>query len=188
MCIPPPDDGYMEVDRNTLLSYQRTYSVGQTKTRRVSSKELYTLPPGKDTGESPLSRKGSPSTGEESPSQDSVFDSPYDLPSNSKKLSVTLPRTSAPPSPGYSRLEDLSKEAILLRSGVTLRRYQQLDSVSSLRSQGGPGSEESSGSDHDDALEPVHRYSSYGSATSWSLCTGTVAMVVLLAGACAQVL
>ncbi len=165
--------------------------MGQMKTRRASSKELYTLPSGKDTVESPLSRRDSPPTGGESPSLDSVFDSPYDLPSNSKKVSVTLPRTSAPLSPGYSRLDDLSKEAILLRSGVTLRRYQQLDSVSSLRSQsvgeessggcshdqgvgdessGGcsqgaedEGSEESSGvSDHDDGLEPVHRYTSLG--------------------------
>ncbi len=95
---------------------------------------------------------------------DSVFESeqPYSVPSNSKskkKQSVTLPRV-APPVPGYSRLEDLSKEAILLRSGVALRRYRQSDSVSSLRSQppAGEGSEESSGgSDQDDGLEPVNK-------------------------------
>ncbi len=142
----------MKVNRDTLLSYQRSSSLGQMSMRKISSN--------RDVGESPLTRRESPLTGRESPSGDSVFESdqPYCIPSNSKKLSsVTLPRT-APHVPGYSRLEDLSKEAILLRSGITLKRYRQLDSVSSLRSQPGEGSGESSGgSDHDDGLEPVNK-------------------------------
>lgn len=153
----------MEVKKETQLSYRRTSSLGQLKTMR-KSKELITFP----LAERPLSRKESPPTGRGSPSiidrdnlsQDSVFgtDHKYDLPSNSNKLSITLPRASTPTMPGYSRLDDLSKEAILLRSGVTLQRYRVLDSVSSLRSRPEDVSEDSSaGSDHDDSLEPVNK-------------------------------
>ena len=94
----------------------------------------------------------------------------YDLPSNSRKLqalNVTL-RRSATPQTDYAKLS-LSKEAILLRSGVTLRRHvrESLSSLSSYASQmdGEEGGEEgkrkeseggSSGED-DDALEPINK-------------------------------
>ena len=84
----------------------------------------------------------------------------YDLPSNSRRLqamNVTLRR---PPqsddSSGYAKLK-LSKEALLLRSGVTLRRYRS--SVSSLLSQEGSVSTEEDGSTEgeDGGLEPVNK-------------------------------
>ena len=159
------EDGYSRVKRNSLQSFQRTSSQEKPDTQRRSYKEVYTLPTlAKDSGANPLTRRDSPSTGRDSPfSQDSVFDSDqrYDLPSNSarlQRLNVTLTRGSTPNLSGYSRLGDYSKEAILLRSGVTLRRYGQLDSVSSLKSRPEEKSEEScSGSDQDDSLEPVHK-------------------------------
>ena len=112
----------------------------------------------------------------EASSQDSesVFDSSmrYDLPSNSRRLNamnVTLRRNDADAAvPGYSKL-DLSKEALLLRSGVTLRRlnHYSLSSVSSfMREDGTPeeeGSEVGSGTtpdtmtDEEDVLEPVSK-------------------------------
>lgn len=105
-------------------------------------------------------------------SQDSVFDSNlrYDLPSNSRKLTamnVTLRRNEDPAAmQGYAKL-DLSKEALLLRSGVTLRRlnHYSLSSVSSfIRDDGSPeGSDVGSGTtpdaatDEEDGLEPVNK-------------------------------
>lgn len=105
-------------------------------------------------------------------SQDSVFDSGlrYDLPTNSRKLAamnVTLRRSEDPSAvQGYSKL-DMSKEALLLRSGVTLRRlnHYSLSSVSSfIRDEGSPeGSEAGSGTtpdaatDEEDGLEPVNK-------------------------------
>ena len=112
----------------------------------------------------------------ESMSQDSesVFDSSmrYDLPSHNRRLTamnVTLRRNQdADVAAGYSKL-DLSKEALLLRSGVTLRRlnHYSLSSVSSfMREDGTPeeeGSELGSGTtpdtntDEEDVLEPVSK-------------------------------
>ena len=105
-------------------------------------------------------------------SQDSVFDSnvQYDLPSNSRKLTamnITLRRNEDPTAKqGYAKL-DLSKEALLLRSGVTLRRlnHYSLSSVSSfVRDEGSPeGSDVGSGTtpdaatDEEDGLEPVNK-------------------------------
>ena len=112
----------------------------------------------------------------ESCSQDSesVFDSSmrYDIPSHNRRLTamnVTLRRNQdADVATGYSKL-DLSKEALLLRSGVTLRRlnHYSLSSVSSfMREDGTPeeeGSEIGSGTtpdtttDDEDVLEPVSK-------------------------------
>ena len=109
-------------------------------------------------------------------SQDSVFDSisRYDLPSHSRKLNamnVTLRRSEDPAAAaqGYAKL-DLTKEALLLRSGVTLRRlnHYSFSSVSSFAKEDGTpepeeGSELGSGttpeavSDEEDALEPVNK-------------------------------
>lgn len=106
-------------------------------------------------------------------SQDSVFDSSmrYDLPSNSRRLTamnVTLRRNDDSAAKGYAKL-DHSKEALLLRSGVTLRRlnYRSLSSVSSFyRDDDTPeyeGSDIGSGTtpdtvtDEEDGLEPVNK-------------------------------
>ena len=90
----------------------------------------------------------------------------YDLPSNSRKLAalnVTLRRSQTPQSE-YAKLS-LSKEALLLRSGVTLRRGREsVSSFSSFASrtdtegegQGGGASAGTSDED-DDALEPVSK-------------------------------
>ena len=131
---------------------------------------------GKVRGSVPTEEGGLKLQGEAS-SQDSesVFDSGlrYDLPSNSRRLNamnVTLrrnPDTDAA-APGYSKL-DLSKEALLLRSGVTLRRlnHYSLSSVSSFFKEDGTpeeeGSEVGSGTtpdtmtDEEDLLEPVSK-------------------------------
>ena len=115
----------------------------------------------------------------ESMSQDSesVFDSSitrYDLPSHSRRLTamnVTLRRNQdadAAAAAGYSKL-DLSKEALLLRSGVTLRRlnHYSLSSVSSFMKEDGTPEEEGSeigsgttpdaNTDEEDVLEPVSK-------------------------------
>lgn len=150
--------------------------------RKLSSKELYSIPPTpSDEGtseqrENPSPKRETSPGGRDSPlSQDSVFGSSqtYDVPANSKrlqKLNVTLPRGTSSNVSGYSRL-DLSREAILLRSGVTLRRYGQGESVSSLLSyrskrdgsvdEGSDGSSGEGETDHDDGLEPVHKYCIY---------------------------
>ena len=114
--------------------------------------------------------------GGDSSSQDSesVFESStkYDLTSHNRRLTamnVTLRRNQdADVAAGYSKL-DLSKEALLLRSGVTLRRlnHYSLSSVSSfMREDGTPeeeGSEIGSGTtpdtntDEEDVLEPVSK-------------------------------
>lgn len=90
----------------------------------------------------------------------------YDLPSNSRKLqalNITL-RRSTTPQTEYAKLT-LSKEALLLRSGVTLRRHGR-DSLSSLSSyasrteregeEGGRNSGEGT-SDEEDSLEPINK-------------------------------
>lgn len=97
----------------------------------------------------------------ESDVADPTFEpSNYDLPSNSRRLqamNVTLRR---PPqsddSSGYAKLK-LSKEALLLRSGVTLRRYRS--SVSSLLSRDESVSTEEDGSTEGEegGLEPVNK-------------------------------
>lgn len=108
---------------------------------------------------------------------ESVFDSSitrYDLPSHNRRLTamnVTLRRNQdadAAAAAGYSKL-DLSKEALLLRSGVTLRRlnHYSLSSVSSFMKEDGTpeeeGSEVGSGTtpdantDEEDVLEPVSK-------------------------------
>ncbi len=84
----------------------------------------------------------SPSTLEQvspPPPDDSAFfsESAYDLPSNSRMLqalNVTLRRTTTPQSE-YAKLSR-SREALLLRSGVTLRRHtrESLSSMSSFAS------------------------------------------------------
>ena len=106
-------------------------------------------------------------------SQDSVFESfRYDLPSNSRRLNamnVTLRRSEDPAgADGYAKL-DLSKEALLLRSGVTLRRlnHYSLSSVSSFMredaspenegSEGGSGNTPETVTDEEDGLEPVNK-------------------------------
>lgn len=119
---------------------------------------------------SPLgAREQSPSP--EDSSLSPAFNPPtYDLPSNSRKLqalNVTL-RRSTTPQTDYAKLS-LSKEAILLRSGVTLRRHvrESVSSLSSYASQmdGEEGGEESkrkeseggSSEEDDDALEPINK-------------------------------
>ena len=112
----------------------------------------------------------------ESSSQDSesVFDSSlrYDLPSHNRRLTamnVTLRRNQdADVAAGYSKL-DLSKEALLLRSGVTLRRlnHYSFSSVSSFMKEDGTPEEEGSeigsgttpdtNTDEEDVLEPVSK-------------------------------
>ena len=93
----------------------------------------------------------------------------YDLPSNSRKLAalnVTL-RRSTTPQTDYAKLS-MSKEALLLRSGVTLRRHarESFTSLSSYMSQvegEGEGearqrkNSEEGTSDEDDALEPINK-------------------------------
>lgn len=173
------DEGYMEVKSPQSFQRQTTPSQEDLKKRKNSSKELYAIPfspTDRDTGEdrekySHLWENGP--GGRESPfSQDSAFDSSqpyYDLPMNSrrlKKLNVTLPRNAPSNMSGYSRL-DLSREAILLRSGVTLRRYNQGESVSSILSafsqpeksleDGSDGSSGEGGASTDDGLEPVNQ-------------------------------
>ncbi len=91
----------------------------------------------------------------------------YDLPANSRKLAalnVTLRRSHTPQSE-YAKLS-LSKEALLLRSGVTLRRGREsLSSLSSYAShadteggerQGGGASAGNSDED-DEVLEPINK-------------------------------
>lgn len=100
-----------------------------------------------------------------SPKDDSIPS--YDLPMNSRKLqalNVTLRRSTTPQSSEYAKLS-LSKEAILLRSGVTLRRHvrESLSSLSSYASQmegegGEEGRKDSEGASSDeDALEPINK-------------------------------
>lgn len=141
--------------------------VHQYQTPDVGPRSSSKVPPVGDILEGGVKSQG------EVLSQDSVFDSiqRYDLPSNSRKLNamnVTLRRNDESAAPGYSKL-DLSKEALLLRSGVTLRRlnHYSLSSVSSfMRDEGSPedeGSEVGSGTtpeavtDEEDALEPVNK-------------------------------
>lgn len=99
----------------------------------------------------------------------------YDLPSNSRKLqgmNITLPRgVGASYGEGgagyYSKLSLTSREALLLRSGVTLRRNLRPESVSSFTSftsqqgeegQGGRASGEGSSSDgNGDSEEPINK-------------------------------
>ena len=172
VCSPSlTDRGYMEVKKDSQLHYQRTASQERLKTRKLSLKELYAVP-STSSDQATNEQRENPSSGRDSPlSQDSVFGSSqtYDVPANSKRLqrlNVTLPRGTNSNASGYARL-DLSREAILLRSGVTLRRYGQGESVSSLLSyrskrdgsvdEGSDGSS-GDGTDHDDGLEPVHKY------------------------------
>ncbi len=92
----------------------------------------------------------------------------YDLPMNSRKLAalnVTLRRNHTPLSE-YAKLS-LSKEALLLRSGVTLRRGREsLSSLSSYASRtdteaegegqgGGASAGSDEGDEDDDAMEPI---------------------------------
>ena len=91
----------------------------------------------------------------------------YDLPLNSRKIqamNLTLPRTleaDSPPPPGYSKL-GLSREAVLLRSGVTLRRNSR-SSFSPFQvpkrkgGAGGGAKDESSESEDDDGLDAVNK-------------------------------
>lgn len=90
----------------------------------------------------------------------------YDLPLNSRKLAalnVTLRRSTTPQS-DYAKLS-LSKEALLLRSGVTLRRGREsLSSLSSYSSRTetegeGQGGRASAGTsdEEEDAMEPINK-------------------------------
>ena len=108
--------------------------------------------------------------GDAIPRADSVK---YDLPLNSRKIkamNLTLPRTleaeDSPPPPGYSKL-GLSREAILFRSGVTLRRSSQ-PSPAPFKGKGGARgganvqddgrlSGASTESDEDDGLDAVNK-------------------------------
>lgn len=91
-------------------------------------------------------------------------DSTYALPSNSRKLqalNVTLRRGEQQTPQDYAKLP-LSKEAILLRSGVTLRRNyrESLSSVSSIFSQPDREEDEASDrgtSDEEESLEPINK-------------------------------
>ena len=100
----------------------------------------------------------------------------YDLPLNSRRIkamNLTLPRTleaeDSPPPPGYSKL-GLSREAILLRSGVTLRRNNQSSFAPFKVGEGkggargganvkdeGRSSGTSTESDEDDGLDAVNK-------------------------------
>lgn len=105
----------------------------------------------------------SPLPGEEAAGQTA----PYDLPANSRKLAalnVTLRRSHTPQSE-YAKLS-LSKEALLLRSGVTLRRGREsLSSLSSYASrtdtegegQGGGASAGNSDEEDDEVMEPINK-------------------------------
>lgn len=150
MCCQCPGDGYMKVDHNRI-----------TRPRGFSSPSPIDHTPGRE--QSPLPEDSSLSS--------TPFKLPtYDLPSNSRKLqalNVTLRRSSTPQTE-YAKL-CLSKEAILLRSGVTLRRHvrESLSSLSSYAShmdgeQGGEegrrGRKDSGGtSDEEDTLEPINK-------------------------------
>lgn len=130
----------------------------RTKPRAASSPEPVTSP--RNSIHSPIPHDNSLL------SQDNVL-STYDLPSNSRKLmalNVTLRRTTTPSLTDYAKLS-LSREALLLRSGVTLRRGREsLSSLSSFasRMEGEGEGEESSrnsggGSSDDDVMEPLTR-------------------------------
>ena len=145
----------MKVDHNRMMTRPRGFSSPST------------LEPTPERERSPLQDNSSPLLSP-TPSKDSSAlltpDPSYDRPSNSRKrqaLNVTL-RRSTTPQTDYAKLS-LSKEAILLRSGVTLRRHMR-ESVSSMSSYASQmdGEEEERGrkgseSEEDDALEPIDR-------------------------------
>lgn len=182
----------MEVKKERQLQFYRTAS---QENKRFSLKEPYSMPFG-SSDQGAKEQKGDTSPGRNSPlSQDSVFSSSqlYDVPANSKrlqKLNATLPRGPAPDVSGYARL-DLSREAILLRSGVTLRRYSRGESVSSILSimskrgesidDGSDGSSGEGGTEeHDDGLEPVHKYIQQSVFVAVPACGCTCKYVLLL--------
>ena len=89
-------------------------------------------------------------------------DPPYDIPGNSRRLNainVTIRRPSES-EPSYSALR-MSKEALLLRSGVTLRQGMNLSmssfSIEKERERRETGGSAFSGSDEEDSLEPVNK-------------------------------
>ena len=135
----PPADGYMDPQKFKRNQSTQRVTSPLDKTHRAS----HSLDDGdtqneRESSHTPLitPTENSQSLGSEESggssqaviSQDSIFNSnfDYDLPSNSRRLqsiNVTLPRV-AEPHAGYAKL-DLSREAILLRSGVTLRRFDR---------------------------------------------------------------
>lgn len=87
------------------------------------------------------------------------LDREYDVSDNSRRLhamNVTIRR----PSEGEKDLTGgkMSKEALLLRSGVTLRPGVRPPRAVSMGVREGEGGDGPSGSDGDDGLEPVTRY------------------------------
>ena len=92
---------------------------------------------------------------------ESLLDSlKYDIPLNSRRLNamnVTLRRPPDETSPGYSTISQ-TRQAILLRSGVTLRRSISSMSPLLLRAGGSLDDSESGSSQaDDDGLEPVNK-------------------------------
>lgn len=136
-----------------------------TKPRAASSPEPVTSP--RDSTHNP--------TPHNNPPDDAV--SAYDLPSNSRRLmalNVTLRRATTPALTEYAKLS-VSREALLLRSGVTLRRGREsLSSLSSFASrvEGEESSQNSGGgSSDDDVMEPLSKLVSPHVYHMYTTCT-----------------
>lgn len=169
----PPENGYMVVQhdshklRPSSQQPQRHHSKPPSsleKAHRMSF-DKSPSPPLPDEEEHSQDSVGAPERDLFSPFVDPLEEvAKYDVPLNSRKLqalNVTLRRTDN--HGGYSKLgasEGLSKDAILLRSGVTLRRFQRasLSSMSSFVSKS-EAEEESGGSssNDEDGLEAVNK-------------------------------
>ena len=143
----------------------------RTKPRAASSPEPATGPC--DSAHSP--------TPHDNPLSQNDAVATYDLPLNSRKLmalNVTLRRTTTPSLTEYAKLS-LSREALLLRSGVTLRRGREsLSSLSSFasRMEGEESNRNSGGGSSDeDVMEPLSRLVSSHVHHMYITCTSHVA-------------